>query len=147
MPCASIRSVLPSTRRLRGLRRTELAALVDVTPAAISQFERGQTRPTVPLVAAMSLWRSQFRPSSSRWGGRLQPGSASSPHFRSLRTTSQLQRDRALAFAELAADVLSALEQKVELPQPLLPGPASARVADRRRDRGAGGPDQVVLRA
>jgi Zn-dependent peptidase ImmA (M78 family)/DNA-binding XRE family transcriptional regulator len=111
---------LALTRRLRGLRRTELAALVDVTPAAISQFERGQARPTVPLVAAIALalgvpaeFFTLDRP--------LQPGSASSPHFRSLRTTSQLQRDRALAFAELAADVLSALEQKVELPQPLLP--------------------------
>lgn len=111
---------LALARRLRGLRRTELAALVDVTPAAISQFERGQARPTVPVVAAISLalgvpaeFFTLDRP--------LQPGSASSPHFRSLRTTSQLQRDRALAFAELAADVLSALEQKVELPQPLLP--------------------------
>ncbi|ADB33669.1 protein of unknown function DUF955 [Kribbella flavida DSM 17836] len=111
---------LALARRLRGLRRTELAARVDVTPAAISQFERGQARPTVPLVAAMSLalgvpaeFFTLDRP--------LQPGSASSPHFRSLRTTSQLERDRALAFAELAADVLSALEQKVELPQPLLP--------------------------
>lgn len=111
---------LALARRLRGLRRTELADLIRVTPAAVSQFERGQTRPTLPLVAAMSL--ALAVPAEFFTLGRsLQPGSASSPHFRSLRTTSQLQRDRALAFAELAADVLTALEQHVELPHLLLP--------------------------
>ncbi|MEV8376609.1 ImmA/IrrE family metallo-endopeptidase [Kribbella sp. NPDC056861] len=111
---------LALARRLRGLRRTELADLIRVTPAAVSQFERGQTRPTLPLVAAMSL--ALGVPAEFFTLGRsLQPGSASSPHFRSLRTTSQLQRDRALAFAELAADVVTALEQHVELPHLLLP--------------------------
>ncbi|WP_026163631.1 helix-turn-helix domain-containing protein [Kribbella catacumbae] len=111
---------LALARRLRGLRRTELADLIRVTPAAVSQFERGQSRPTLPLVAAMSL--ALGVPAEFFTLGRsLQPGSASSPHFRSLRTTSQLQRDRALAFAELAADVLTALEQHVELPHLLLP--------------------------
>lgn len=107
-------------RRLNGLRRTELADRVDVTPAAISQFERGQARPTLPVVAGLALalgvpaeYFTLSRP--------LQPGSAASPHFRSIRATSQVERGRALAFAELAADLLIDLERYVILPQLLIP--------------------------
>lgn len=126
---------LTLARRLRGLRRTTLAQRIAVTPAAISQFERGQARPTVPLVAAMSLalgLPTEF----FRLARPLQPGAATSPHFRSLRATSQLERDRALAFAELAADVLSGLERHAALPQLLLPdlrapeAPTPAEIAD-----------------
>lgn len=111
---------LTLARRLRGLRRTELARRIAVTPAAVSQYERGQTRPTLPAVASMALALG-LPPEFFTLSRPLQPGAASSPHFRSLRTTTQLDRDQALAFAELSADILTELERHVVLPELLLP--------------------------
>src|SRR5262245_5259458 len=107
-------------RQLRGLSRTDLARRLAVTPAAISQYECGQTRPTLPTIAGLALALG-MPPEFFTLARPLQSGMASSPHFRSLRTTSQVDRDRALAFAALAADVLDELERRVVLPQLLLP--------------------------
>ena len=45
----------------------------------------------------------------------LRPGSAT-PHFRSLRSTSQLARDQAFAYGQLAVDIAGSLERHVEFP-------------------------------
>ncbi len=113
-------SRLGTARRLARLPRTELAALVGVTPTAITQLERDQIRPTTTVAAGLCLalgvpaafLRRSISPQT------IPPGSA---HFRSLRSTPAMSRDQALAFAELGLEVLTAIEDYVDLPENSLP--------------------------
>lgn len=102
-------------RRLAGLRRTALAEAADVTPAAITQYEKGQARPSLPVVEAMAT-AMDVSPAFFRAGHPVSSLDASGAHFRSLRSTSALEREKALAFAELVLSVLDAVERYVELP-------------------------------
>ncbi|MDV8025338.1 XRE family transcriptional regulator [Rhodococcus sp. IEGM 1330] len=111
---------LSLARRLARKQRTVLARDANVTPAAISQFEKDQARPTLPVLAQLSLALGQ--PIEFFRRGRPiadVPGSAA--HFRSLRSTPALTRDQALAFAELALAVIDVFEQYVEFPSVNLP--------------------------
>lgn len=106
-------------RRLRGLTKTALANEVGVTATAIAQYEKGG-RPTqvtlASLCLALGLPREFFgagRPIS------LLP--ASSAHFRSLRSTSAAAREQALAFGELCLELVSLIDQYVDLPPINLP--------------------------
>jgi Zn-dependent peptidase ImmA (M78 family) len=47
---------------------------------------------------------------------------STTPHFRSLRSTSQLARDQALAYGQLAVDIAQTLERHVEFPACHIPG-------------------------
>lgn len=111
---------LALARRLAGLARTRLADAVGVTAAAVSQYEKGQTRPTLPVVNALAATLGVpvefFR--AGHPVPRLDAGGA---HFRSLRSTTAADRDRALAFAELVLAVFAAVEEHVELPATQLP--------------------------
>ncbi|MFH5824540.1 helix-turn-helix domain-containing protein [Georgenia sp. AZ-5] len=107
-------------RRLAGLQRTWIARAVGVTPAAITQYEKGQIKPTLPVVEAMCEVLG-VPPDFFRAGYPVQALPASSAHFRSLRSTSSLEREKALAFAELTLVVLEAVERYVELPAIRLP--------------------------
>jgi len=105
-----------------------------VTPAAITQLERAQNRPTSPVLAQLAL--ALGVPADFFRHGRPVPVlPPSSAHFRSLRTTPSLSRDQALAFAELGLDVLDVIEQHVDLPVVDLPeldvgeSPTPAQVA------------------
>jgi len=114
-------SRLSLARRLAGLQRTRLARTVDVTPAAITQYEKGQAKPTLPvlhgLAAALNVSVEFFRA-----GGSLVPTlSAEGAHFRSLRSTTVSEREQALAFAELTLAVFAGVEQHVEMPPPQVP--------------------------
>lgn len=106
---------LSLARRLAGVPRTRIAEAVGVTPAAVTQYEKGASRPTIPVLAALAqvlnvpaeFFRSGYPvPSLPQTGA----------HFRSLRTTSSLEREAALAFAELALVAFAAVERFVELP-------------------------------
>lgn len=107
-------------RRLSALPRTRVAKRVGVTPAAITQYEKGQAKPTLPvldeLAQVLDVPVEFFRA-----GNPVPSLSASGAHFRSLRSTSALERERALSFGELALAVFTALELHVELPAPTLP--------------------------
>ncbi|MEV6012392.1 ImmA/IrrE family metallo-endopeptidase [Streptomyces sp. NPDC051976] len=46
---------------------------------------------------------------------------STTPHFRSLRSTSQLARDQAFAYGQLAVDIAASLERHVEFPHPDVP--------------------------
>lgn len=111
---------LALARRLAGMQRTTLARDVGVTPAAVTQFEKGQTKPTLPVLAALSQ-ALDVPPEFFRAGSPVQPLPAAGAHFRSLRSTSALEREKSLAFAELAVVVLDAVERHVELPDVDLP--------------------------
>ena len=114
-------SRLSLARRLAGLQRTRLARSVDVTPAAITQYEKGQAKPTLPvldgLATALNVSVEFFRA-----GGSLVPAlPADGAHFRSLRSTTVSEREQALAFAELTLAVFAGVEQYVEMPPPQVP--------------------------
>ncbi len=102
------------------LPRTELAAAVGISPAAVTQLERDHIRPTTALAAQLSL--ALGVPGSflqTAVSPQLIPASAA--HFRSLRSTPAMSRDQALAFAELGLEVLAAVEDFVDLPDVTLP--------------------------
>lgn len=111
---------LSLARRLARKQRTTLAGEVEVTAAAITQFERGKSKPT--KVTASKLAFALGVPLDFFQQGLAVPKiSAGAAHFRSLRATPALSRDRALAFAELGSAVVRLLEEYVDLPAVTVP--------------------------
>jgi Zn-dependent peptidase ImmA (M78 family)/DNA-binding XRE family transcriptional regulator len=87
-------------RELAGKTQNELATELDVTPAAISQFESGSARPraeTIDLLARLLHVPAPFF--------KLPMPEAHEGFFRSLRRTSIADRRRARAIAQIAHDV------------------------------------------
>jgi Zn-dependent peptidase ImmA (M78 family) len=100
---------------MRRLPRTVLADQVSFTAAAITQFERGDARPT--RAAAGELALALGVPVEFFGRGRpIDTVPAGSAHFRSLRSAPAISRDQALAFAELALAAVDLLEQYVDFP-------------------------------
>lgn len=112
---------LQLAREARGHKKVELAREVGVSPAAISQFEHGDARPApstlkrIALVLDVPLAFFEKRPSLVR------EAQVSSPFFRSLRSTPQLQRRKALARALLVRETIAVLERDVQLPEVRIP--------------------------
>jgi Zn-dependent peptidase ImmA (M78 family)/DNA-binding XRE family transcriptional regulator len=101
-------------RQLRGLRQRDLAIQIDVTPAAVSQFESGASEPgseTLERIAMVLGCTPQFflRPITAA-------GPTGEPFFRSRRNTPGLERDRARAFAQILSEIAATLERSLELP-------------------------------
>lgn len=111
---------LTLARQLEGLRKSELAALIGKSSTALTAWESGAKRPTSANVAelAMSLGVSPdfFSPR-----GAAATHDSPTPHFRSLRSTSQRARDQAFAFGLLAVDIADAVEKHVEFPEVNIP--------------------------
>ncbi|MFA1546802.1 XRE family transcriptional regulator [Actinomadura chokoriensis] len=109
---------LTLARRLRGLRKNQLADAVGTTPKAIGRYEAGVHRPDdltlKRLAIALGVPVEFFRSGRS-------PVSMDGAHFRSLRSTSQIERDQALAYGRIATDVVAALEDLVDFPEVDLP--------------------------
>ncbi|MGV9834307.1 helix-turn-helix domain-containing protein [Nocardia niigatensis] len=107
-------------RQLAFLRKSELAARIGKSPAAVTAWESGAKRPSAATVAQLALSLGvepgffAVRPDDVVAAGVT-------PHFRSLRSTSQLARDQAFAYGRVAADITSSLERHVEFPTPDLP--------------------------
>jgi Zn-dependent peptidase ImmA (M78 family)/transcriptional regulator with XRE-family HTH domain len=147
---------LAVARRLRCMPRSELARRIEVTPSAVTQYERGLSRPSMTVLARMGLALGMPQEFFSR-GLDIPAVPRSSAHFRSLRSTPANRREQALAFGELALAVLAVLEQYVDLPPLSLPSvdlpsePSEADVAvaaaQARRDLAVGaGPIPNVVR-
>lgn len=113
-------SRLTLARQLAGLRKSELAAHIGKSPAAVSAWELGIKRPSASTVAQLALSLS------------VDPGFfavrrddvallSSLPHFRSLRSTSQIARDQAFAYGQIAVDIATTIERHVEFPESDLP--------------------------
>ena len=123
-------SRLTLARHLAGLRKSDLAGRVDKSPTAVAAWESGAKRPTAATVAQLALSLSvdpgffAVRPDDVA-------ASSTTPHFRSLRSTSQLARDQAFAYGQLAVDIAGSLERHVEFPDLDLP---SFPVATDHRD-------------
>ena len=111
---------LTLARQLAGLRKSDLAQLLDMSATAVAAWESGAKRPTAVTVARLAL------------GLGVDPGFfamrpddvaalSATPHFRSLRSTTQLARDQAFAYGQLAVDIATSLEKHVEYPDPDVP--------------------------
>ena len=106
---------LTLARHLAGLRKNALAHRVGKTPTAIAGYESGNTRPSAATVAQLSL---ALGVEAGFFAARPLDLQATSgvPHFRSLRSTTQIARDQAHAYGLLAADVAVTFENYVEFP-------------------------------
>ena len=131
-------SRLTLARRLAGLRKTELAARVEKSATAVAAWESGAKRPTAANVAQLALSLS-VDPGFFAVRADDLATLSTTPHFRSLRSTSQLARDQAFAYGQVAADIVSSLERHVELPAPdVLSRPVAID------DRAGDGPEQAA---
>ncbi|MEZ4301538.1 MAG: ImmA/IrrE family metallo-endopeptidase [Polyangiaceae bacterium] len=108
---------LTRARELRGLTKAALAALVDKTPGAISQFESGLTKPDSHTVARLGL--ALAIPVSFFARRVVGPSILSDAcHFRSLRSVSQSLRRQAIRIGEIGHEVLALVQSDgVELPK------------------------------
>ncbi|SEP53364.1 helix-turn-helix domain-containing protein [Amycolatopsis saalfeldensis] len=129
---------LTLARHLAGLRKSDLAALVDKSPTAVAAWESGAKRPTAATVAQLALSLS-VDPGFFAVRPEDVAALSTTPHFRSLRSTSQLARDQAYAYGQLAVDIVTSLERHVEFPDPEVPSlPVSAD------DRDGNGPERAA---
>jgi Zn-dependent peptidase ImmA (M78 family)/transcriptional regulator with XRE-family HTH domain len=110
---------LTLARQLAGLRKNGLAEKIRKTPTAVASYENGSKRPSGPTVAQLALALG-VEPSFFLAGPNddleVQP-----PHFRSLRSTTQVVRDQANSYGLLVVDIAASLERHVELPDRNVP--------------------------
>ena len=109
------------------ITKKELAHRIGVTPAAVSQYENGTILPSTKATAALALalgmpvdFFAADRP--------LGEAPATTAHFRSLRATTQQERDRAFAHALLTWELAKVLQRSVKLPALDLPTDLSVKI-------------------
>jgi Zn-dependent peptidase ImmA (M78 family)/transcriptional regulator with XRE-family HTH domain len=102
------------------LRKNELAARVEVSPAAISQYEKGSSSPSPRVVAALALALG-VSPNFFTGDRPLGEAPGTIAHFRSLRSATQQERDRAFCHALLTWEFAEALQRHVRFPELDLP--------------------------
>lgn len=111
---------LIQARQLAGLLKGDLAKQIQLTPAAIGQFESGLTKPSVGTLGRLALTLGvpvgYFAANRPRFDVKEED-----THFRSLRSTSKRERARARAQVALLAEIVAALERQVRLPVVDLP--------------------------
>lgn len=110
---------LTLARQLAGLKKVQLAKLIEMTPASVTAWENGQKKPNSTTVARLSM-ALQVEPQFFAPNPSHGPAPAA-PHFRSLRSTTQLAQDQAFAYGRLVGDIAAVIERSVELPAPELP--------------------------
>ena len=107
-------------RQLAGKKKTEVAEGCAVTPAAISQYELGQSTPSIEtlwrLAGTLDVEVEFFARSALQ--AKQEPAAA---HFRSLRATSQLERLQAVAFGEVTWQVAETFGRWLRLPEVSVP--------------------------
>ena len=111
---------LTLARQLAGLRKNALAGQVQKTPTAVAAYESGLKRPAPATVAALAL-ALDVAPDFFIARPHQLPTATTAPHFRSLRSTSQISRDQAHAYGCMAVDIATTIERHVEFPDRNLP--------------------------
>lgn len=110
---------LRTARELKGYSQRSLAELAGVSSAAVSQFEAGQATPQsrtlVDLADALEFPVRFFAQ------GPTDDQIDIPAFFRSLRSTSVRERNKARAFVELVRQFVATLERHVHLPDQQLP--------------------------
>jgi Zn-dependent peptidase ImmA (M78 family)/DNA-binding XRE family transcriptional regulator len=111
---------LTLARERSGLTKRDLATRVDVTAAAITQFERRQSRPSAGtlsrLAGELGLPVAYFAA-----GRPVLPVAEEATHFRSLRTTRVYERRQARATMSHLAEAVRVIQTVVRLPELRLP--------------------------
>jgi Zn-dependent peptidase ImmA (M78 family)/DNA-binding XRE family transcriptional regulator len=116
-------------RQASMLQKKDLAERVGVSAGAISQYENGSSSPSPKVIASLAL--ALGVPGSFFAGDRpLGEAPVTSAHFRSLRSTSKRERDRAFAHALLTWELSGVIERYVRLPKYDLPSGLSVRPKD-----------------
>jgi Zn-dependent peptidase ImmA (M78 family)/DNA-binding XRE family transcriptional regulator len=103
-------------RQLRKLTRSALAERVQVSPAAVGQWESGAVRPkaqTLLQIAGVLAFPVEYFATSGR---PLPDLDTDLSFFRSLRRSSQLDREAALAHAALLSELVEVIERHARLP-------------------------------
>ena len=148
---------LTLARELRMLTKSDLAAQIDKTPSAVSQFESGKVRPDSSTVLRLAL-ALNVPPGFFAFESRADFIPIETCHFRSLRSASQRNRRKLLAIGTHLSDLVGLLEQYAALPpenvpaaadstQPLSDDDVERCAADVRRRWGLGlGPIPNVVR-
>lgn len=113
-------SRLTLARHLAGLRKSDLAGLLSKSSTAVAAWESGAKRPTAATVAQLAL-RLSVDPGFFAVRPDDVAALSTVPHFRSLRSTSQLARDQAFAYGQLAVDIACSIEKHVEFPEVAVP--------------------------
>jgi Zn-dependent peptidase ImmA (M78 family)/DNA-binding XRE family transcriptional regulator len=105
---------LTLAREAQGWTMRQLAALIDTTASAVSQFESGLTRPSVDVLRRLAFVFGVEPPFFAVEGTRrIDPKRC---HFRRRRTSTQAERRTVLARGELRLDIAEHLAQHVNFP-------------------------------
>ena len=111
--------------------------MLDVTPAAITQYEQGKTRPGRATLAALSLQLS-LPPAFFVPSGQSSAAVETAPHFRSLRSTTRTTRLHLLARLRLLSELIDLVDEHVALPPVDVPrldvAPGRAAAAEAARE-------------
>ena len=108
---------LTMARQLAGLKKSHLAAAIEMSPASVTAWESGTKQPNRATVAKLAL---ALRVEPKFFSGGPPPR-VNRPHFRSLRSTPQIAQDEAEAYGRFVAEIAGMLENAVEFPESLLP--------------------------
>ncbi|MGD0057859.1 MAG: XRE family transcriptional regulator [Verrucomicrobiia bacterium] len=112
---------ISQARELAGLSKTKLADLLDVTPAAVAQWESGVKSPTMDNIVALSRSLNFPMPLLLRVIPR-ELSHKGPVTFRAWNSANTRRANRrAERLAELVAEVFLWLEQHISLPSPSLP--------------------------
>jgi Zn-dependent peptidase ImmA (M78 family)/transcriptional regulator with XRE-family HTH domain len=111
---------LTQARVRLGISKTDLASQVEVSPAAIGQYEAGVNSPRPDVLDRLSK-ALQVRPEFFSVGRPLARIDSVNAYFRSLRSARVSDRQKALATATLVWELTFALERYIKLPVASLP--------------------------
>jgi DNA-binding protein len=111
---------LTLARELAGINKAQLAQDVEASAAAVSGWESGKKRPSVAAISRLSLRLGVAVDFFITRRDKPTPPS-STPHFRSLRSTTQLARRQAGAYVNIVNSIVHHLEHFVEFPPLNLP--------------------------
>lgn len=111
---------LTQARVRQGLSKTDLAAAVEVSSAAIGQYEADVNAPRPEVVERLARVL-KVQPDFFNVGRPMARIDTLNAHFRSLRSTRVSDRQRALATTTLVWELTFALERYIKLPDADLP--------------------------
>jgi Zn-dependent peptidase ImmA (M78 family)/DNA-binding XRE family transcriptional regulator len=130
---------LKVAREYRGLQKNELAKVIALTPSAITQFESGQSRPNAQTIARIGMVLN-FPPSFFAQSEHLQVVATDQCHFRSLLSSTQIDRRRMVGASSLIRRVVEFADSHVNLPMEqvsknVVPKPMSAEEIEEAAER------------
>jgi Zn-dependent peptidase ImmA (M78 family)/DNA-binding XRE family transcriptional regulator len=106
---------LKIAREYRGYKKNELAAKLNLTPSAITQFEKGEVKPNSQTIAQLCL-ALNFPASFFSQSFDSSLIAHEQCHFRSLMSCSQIERRRMVAAGNLIGRIVKFVDEHIELP-------------------------------